>query len=399
MSVFRLSVVLSHPIQYAAPLYAYLKRNPQLEITALYCTASRLRGGKDRGFGHAVTWDVDLLDGYRSVFLGRRAKTRSVGGFWSLVCPELVGEITRARYDAVLVHGQQFAAYVLAFAVAKLKGIPVLTRGETHLGLARPPVRRLIRDRLLSIQYSFVDRFLAIGTANRQYYRAISVPDSRIFDVPYAVDNQRFMRSAELTKAERSAYRSTFGVHDDRPVILYASKLMRRKHPDQLLRAAADLSTRGHHCNVVIAGSGEMESDLKALVSDLGLANVIFTGFINQSELPKLYAASDIFVLPAENEAWGLIVNEVMCAGLPVVVADGVGCVPDLVRDGVNGFTCKAGSAASLADALEGLVSDPELRQRMGAESRQIISDWGYEQCRQGVLAAVAGLKTASARV
>ena len=84
---FRVAVVNSHPIQYFAPLYAFLNRDPSLEVTALYCSDLSLRGGMDPGFGQSVKWDVDLLGGYRSVFLGTRATSREPAGFWSLVCP------------------------------------------------------------------------------------------------------------------------------------------------------------------------------------------------------------------------------------------------------------------------------------------------------------------------
>lgn len=388
----RLAVVTSHPIQYATPLYAYLNRDPELEVTALFCSDFSLRGAKDPGFGRAVTWDVDLLAGYNAVFLGPRAKTRSPTGFWSMTCPELVREINKARYDVVLVYGQQFAAYVLAFALAKFQGIPVMTRADSHLGVARPRLKRYLRNQVLGRQYRFIDRFLAVGTANHEYYRALGVPEERIFLVPFSVDNERFMTASALTSAQRAEARASFGVHDDRPVLLYASKLMPRKHPDDLLRAAAVLRARNHLTHVAIVGSGSMDSELAALASELRLDNVSFLGFANQSELPRLYAASDVFVLPAENEPWGLIVNEVMCAGLPVVVGADVGCVPDLVKEGVNGSTCVPGNPASLAAALEPLVSNPALRRQMGDASRRIISDWGYEQCRQGIRAAVEGL-------
>ena len=118
----RLAIVTSHPIQYAAPLYAYLSRDPALALTVLYCSDQSLRGELDPGFGQPVAWDIDLLAGYDSIFLGRRALTRRLGGFWSLVCPELGWELRRARYDAVWIHGQQFAADVLAFTLAKLQG-------------------------------------------------------------------------------------------------------------------------------------------------------------------------------------------------------------------------------------------------------------------------------------
>lgn len=388
----RVAVVTSHPIQYATPLYAYLNRDPELEVTALFCSDFSLRGAKDPGFGQSIRWDVDLLAGYNSVFLGARANARSVAGFWSLICPELVRELRKTRYDVVWVHGQQFAAYVLAFALAKLQGLPVMTRADSHLGVARPWLKTQVRNRILSLQYRFIDRFLAIGTANREYYRALGVPDDRIFLVPFSVDNERFMAASNLSEAQRAEVRASFGVRDERPILLYASKLMPRKHPDDLLRAAAMLKARGHLIHVVVAGSGSMAAALASLASELQLDNVSFVGFVNQSELPRLYAASDVFVLSAENEPWGLIVNEVMCAGLPVVVGGEVGCVPDLVKQGVNGFVSIAGNPASLATALEPLVSDPQLRSRMGTESRRIISEWSYEQCRQGIRAAIAGL-------
>ena len=91
-----------------------------------------------------------------------------------------------------------------------------------------------------------------------------------------------------------------------------------------------------------MAGSGPLEGALRAYCSDHSLDNVVFPGFINQAELPSLYGASDIFVLPSEHEPLGLAVNEAMCAGLPIVVSRELGCAADLVEDGVNGFTVTA---------------------------------------------------------
>ncbi len=386
---FRLAVVNSHPIQYFAPLYAYLNRDPLLEVTALYCSDFSLRGAIDPGFKQAVTWDVDLLTGYRSVFLGENAKQRTPGGFWSLVCPQVWPEIRSGQYDAVLLYGYSYAVNVIALLAAKTKGLPVLMRSETHLGLRRKRWKRWIRDATLSIVYRFVDGFLAIGTANRAYYRALGVPDDKIFDVPYTVDNDRFIAAAALASEQRAEVRKKYGLPVDRPVVLYASKFIRRKHPDDVIRAMARLWNKGHSAALFMVGTGEMEHELRDLTASLSVGNVVFAGFINQAELPKVYVAADIFVLPSENEPWGLIVNEVMCAGIPVVISDEVGCVPDLVKDGVNGYHMKAGDIGSLALALEKLLADETLRQRMGAAGLSVMSGWSYEQCRQGITAAL----------
>ena len=93
----RIAILNSHPIQYFAPLYAYLNTAPDLELTALYLSDLSIRGGKDAGFGQDIKWDLDLLAGYPSLFLGN-ARTREPGGFWSLVAPEVWrGKARRCR--------------------------------------------------------------------------------------------------------------------------------------------------------------------------------------------------------------------------------------------------------------------------------------------------------------
>lgn len=379
-------MVNSHPIQYFAPLYAYLNRDPSLEITALYCSDSSLRGTVDPGFGRPVTWDVDLLSGYDVRWLGERAKSRAPAGFWSLVCPEVWAEIRNGKFDAVWLHGYAYAAYVLAFVAAKWHGIPVLIRSETHLGLQRSSIRRWIRDTVLSFAYRFVDGFLAIGTANREYYRSLGVPERKIFDVPYTVDNERLIASANISATERMQIRRKFDLPEDVPMVIFASKLIPRKHPDDVVRAMRYLQDRYIRASLLIVGTGDMENQLRSLCAELQVANVAFAGFVNQTEMPRVLGASDIFVLPSENEPWGLIVNEAMCAALPVVVGSGLGCTRDLVDDGINGHLIASGDALRLADGLERLLEDDERRIAFGSASLAKMQKWGYGQCKDGVL-------------
>src|SRR5262245_56929237 len=130
----RIAVLNSHPIQYFAPLYAYLNAAPDLDVTVLYLSYVSIRGAKDGGFGREVKWDLDLLAGYRSVFLGDAARTREPGGFWSLVAPQVWSEQRSGRYDVVWLHGHNYAANLLALMAAKTVGMPVMMRGETYLG-------------------------------------------------------------------------------------------------------------------------------------------------------------------------------------------------------------------------------------------------------------------------
>ena len=219
-------------------------------------------------------------------------------------------------------------------------------------------------------------------------------PTDKIFLVPYSVDNDRFVQSANLTDEQKAEVRKRYNVPADRPAVLYAAKFTRRKRPGDLLEAARRLKAETDRpFTVVMAGSGELEQELRAFCAEHALDNVVFTGFVNQSELPALYAASDVFVLPSEHEPWGLAVNEAMCASLPVVVSREVGCVADLVRDGVNGYTPAAGDIEGLARALQRLIEDEGLRRRQGQASLARILQWGYQQCLEGIRSALAGLQ------
>ena len=389
----RVAVVNSHPIQYFAPLYAFITGHSDIEITCLYCSDFSLRGGVDPGFKRSIKWDVDLLSGYPFKFLGAGARRRKPRGFLSLVCPELWSEIRGGGYDAVWLHGYAYFAFVLALVAAKSKGLPVFMRSETHLGLERRPWKRWLRDTLLSKLYRYLDGFLAIGTANRRYYESLGIEASRIFHVPYAVDNARFEAAAADGRAQRLDTRRRLGLRDESAVVLFASKFMPRKHPDDVIRAVASLQLGGLDVSLLLVGTGEMESELRELVHKLRVRNVCFSGFVNQRDLPAVYAACDVFVLPSTDEPWGLVVNEVMCAGLPVVVSAEVGCAEDLVLDGRNGRQFDARNVPALADALRSVLADPQRAHAFGCEGLAVIREWGYSQCLDGLSAAVQSVR------
>jgi glycosyltransferase involved in cell wall biosynthesis len=391
----RIAVLNSHPIQYFAPLYAYLNAVPDLDLTTLYLSDFSIRGARDAEFGRDVKWDLDLLAGYRSVFLGDAARTREPGGFWSLIVPQVWNELRSGRYDVLWLHGHNYAAILIALMAAKTGGVPVLMRGETYLGQPRGIIKSALRRPVMGTLYRWCDRLLAVGSANAAFYRAMGVSEHKIFLVPYSVDNDRFIQSSSLTNDQRMEIRKQYNVPIDRPSVLYAAKFMPRKRPGDVLDAARRLKMETNRpFTVVMAGSGELEQQLRAFCAEHALDNAVFTGFVNQSELPALYAASDVFVLPSEYEPWGLAVNEAMCASLPIVVSSEVGCVPDLVKDGINGYTPAAGDVNGLTHALRRLIEDEDLRRRQGQASLARIQQWGYRQCLEGIRSALAGLES-----
>jgi glycosyltransferase involved in cell wall biosynthesis len=385
----RVAFVNTHPIQYFAPFYAHLNRTGEFTVTALYLSDFSVRGSLDRAFGQSVKWDVDLLSGYDARFIKGAGLRNEPAGFFSIIAPQIWREVSRGGFDALVVHGHTPAAILIAVTAARWAGLPVFTRGETHLGLSCHPLKRPVRKPLMRAFYGRLSGVLAIGSANAAFYRAMGTPEDRIFSMPYTIDNARFTEGSRLSDVQRKQVRAALGVADDDPIVLYAGKLQARKHPDDLLRAAARLKDRGVRFHVVMVGSGEMTAALVDLAGRFGLDNVHLHGFANQSALPQIYGASDVFVLPSENEPWGLAVNEAMCAGLPIVASAEIGCAADLIRAGVNGQTFGAGDVEGLASALLPILANAETRQRMGAASSDIISRWSYAECASGLRTAL----------
>lgn len=385
----RVGFVNSHPIQYFVPLYRRINASADLEAVPIYLTDHSIRGDYDPGFKQKLTWDIDLLSGTDPVFVsGARARKLDPGPL-KMLAPGVIRAVWGAQLDALVIHGHNFGANHLATIAAKLRGIPVFSRGETHLDLPFAQRRLALRQAIMPRYYRLLDGFLAIGSRNREFYRAMGVPERKIFDFPYTVDNDRMIAAGRLNPAERRELRAKLGLREGVPTIIYASKFMPRKHPDQVIEAGRRLRSEGHDCDLLMVGSGEMDAQLRAQAASVPGAAPVFTGFINQTELPRMFAASDIFVLPAEAEPWGLIVNEAMCAGLPIVASRQIGSVTDLVGEGENGMAFEGGEIDAFVAALRPVLADPARRAAMGQRSLERISAWNYDRCVAGLRAAV----------
>src|SRR5215471_15894457 len=134
-SKLRIAFVNTHPIQYFAPLYAYLNRTGRFAITALYLSDFSVRGSLDAAFGQAVKWYIDLLSGYDARFVEGAGHRDEPKGFFSIIAPQVWQEVSRGSFDGLVVHGHTPAALLIAVAAARWAGLPVFARSETHVGL------------------------------------------------------------------------------------------------------------------------------------------------------------------------------------------------------------------------------------------------------------------------
>ena len=397
----RLAVFTSHPIQYQAPFFRALAASGRVRPTVYFGSRHGADVAMDSGFGTAFRWDVPLLDGYEHAFLPNTARTPNVSAFRGVRLGRLDRVITPDRHDALLVLGWQTLAHVQMVRAAWGAGIPVIVRGESTLqrslgsglrGVARRTLWLPARQRLYRAAFRRVDAFLVIGSRNRDYYRAFGVPDDKLFWAPYGVDNSWFSLSEPARSLARTRVRETLGVSDSTIVFASSAKLIARKRPSDLVDAVAKLRRRAVEAHALFIGDGEERSAIERRAAQLGIDDsVSISGFVNQQELPAWYAAADALVLPSDaRETWGLVVNEAMAVGLPVVVSDAAGCSADLVRDGENGFTYPCGDVDALAARLVTLASlGHDGRRELGNRSREIVAAFGIDVAAEATVAAV----------
>ena len=393
----RLAYLVSHPIQYQAPLLRRIAQEPDIDLVVLYGSDFSVRGYRDEGFGVGVKWDVPLLDGYPHVFL---PKLRDRGGV-SVTTPlnrgivrELRGGDGGPACDALWVHGYASVNALHGMLAAKALGIPVLVRAESWLrDRGRSGAKLGVKRAFFAGLKTLVDGVLPIGTLNAEYWRNYFGDKAPQFPMPYAVDNCYFAERAQAATAGRASLQAKLGLDTGRPVIVFASKLQARKHCDDLIEAYARLMrTPGAAANaaLVIVGDGEERAKLERQAAATGLDGIRFCGFRNQSELPRFFDLATVFVLPSRHEPWGLIVNEAMNAARPVIVSDDVGCAPDLIEDGVNGYVFPAGDVGALADALRRVLETPGTAEAMGQRAGERIRSWSFEEDVRGLRQALA---------
>ena len=378
---WRVALIASHVIQYQAPFFRLLAQEPEIDLEVIFCSRAGAETYRDTAMQTTLRWDLDLLGGYEHTFL------RNYGfgeGYTRLINPGIVPKLLFGRYDAAIFFlGWGSITSLMGIAACRMSGTPVMMYGDSSF----PPPRRLPRDAFLRAVVGCVDAFLVSGTLNADYYSHYGADERRFFLVPWAIDNERFIEGSQFAPGEREAMRARFGVPDDRLLIVFSAKLLPRKDPMTLLRAVNAMRHRDRAA-VLFLGHGELREQMESFARDRGLA-VHFAGFVNQGDLPKHYAAGDVFVLPSTYEPRGAVLNEAMASGLPVISSDRSGSIRDIVRHGENGYVFPAGNANALAAHLDRLVEQPELRERMSRRSRDIISAWDYSRGVQGVLEAL----------
>ncbi|MFA4902763.1 MAG: glycosyltransferase family 4 protein [Desulfobaccales bacterium] len=350
---------------YRLPLFDSLGK--EIELTVYFCDYKPSRR----------KWIVPEGDySFRSEIL----RCLNVGPF--MINPTLIKALISNTFDIYILGADSriIVSLITAFAFAKfLKKPLIIWSGSTENNYFEA-YKRLADRYVLSPIYSFIhrysDAFIAYGEATREYLLNRQAAPEKIVSGTQALQSEQvFARDSSVKPPNRQ--------FEGKKVILCISYFDRRKGIDYLIEAYKML--KRDDTVLIIGGSGVHEGFLKTLAS--GREDILFTGYLHQDERAYYYSTADIFAFPTLSDGWGLVVNEAMMFGLPVVVTSEAGCARELIKG--NGFVVRPGSAVEIKQALESLLDDEELRKRMGIKSKEIIGHFTIENAKDVFLRAI----------
>jgi glycosyltransferase involved in cell wall biosynthesis len=345
-----IALVLDHPAQHFVRAFQCLAAQPGLRVHV--CYGSTPQRGYDTGFARPVTWDIELFEGYSWAVPG----SGRPGAF-------LLRELRRTRPDVVVCYGWAAPIARAAIMYCLLARIPLLMYGDTTWQHSSSGRRSMARTAALNVLLRRCAGAVSTGTFNREFYIRYGMDPRRIWPGVCPADTGTFA-AARAERQPRPGGELRIG---------FAGKLIPRKGVDELLRAAA-LLLPSRPWSITVVGDGPLLPEMRALVAELGLGDrVVFRGFANTTEMPKLLASFDVVVVPSRLDMRVLVTIEAMAAGAAVIVSDATAVwgPGDLIEDSVTGLVYRSGEPAMLARQLARLLDDRTLLanlKRLGAE-------------------------------
>jgi len=360
---------------YRIPVFNVLARRAGLDLHVIFLAETDETLRQWRVYKDEIRFSHEVLPSWRwragkSSFLFNRG---------------LRSALDKANPQVVLCGGYAHVASWDALVWSRHRGVEFVLWSESNRHDARGG--RPLVERLKAYFLRRCDRFVVPGKASFEYLRLLGCPAASIFTAPNAVDNSWFASQAETVLSHAAEFREKMNLPSR--FILFVGRLVQEKGVFDLLAAYAKLeSCVRSEVGLVFAGDGVSREELTQHAKGISPGIVCFPGFAQREDLAGLYALAEALVLPTHSDPWGLVVNEAMACGLPIVVSSVAGCTADLVEDGWNGYVMPPGDSEKLSLAIHSLMRKPELRAQMSVRSLERIRSYSPEACAEGLAAA-----------
>lgn len=378
----RLALITTHPIQYYAPWFRLVASDPEIHLKVFYLWKQDGSGKFDPEFDQKIEWDIPLMNGYDYEWVENVSDQPGSHHFNGIHNPSAAKQILNWSPDYVLCMGYFYRTFLHLCTSSVLKSIPFLIRGDSHRLASRCSLNQITKDILIRILFRRFSSALSCGTANRKYFEHLGFSSESIYFCPHGIDTSRF---SPASTPESRALRSRWNIPEEHKIILFAGKFIEKKRPLDLLRAFQHLAPA--RATLLFIGDGPLKESLVSKATK----NVVVLPFANQSEMPDIYRAADLFVLPSAGnfETWGLAVQEALACGTPAIVSDHCGCHLDLIQEDINGMVFEAGNVASLTACLNQALN-PETLERWSQNPGNVLKTFNYESSLVGLKEALS---------
>jgi glycosyltransferase involved in cell wall biosynthesis len=343
------------PSPYQRQLFQALESDARMEIRVLYCT----RSAADRN------WSIDTLSAYEEILPGRTIGWLGPSAHFNR---GIAGILKKETSELFILSDYSAPTTQIAMRMLTRRKKRWVFWGEIPGFRQRGRLTSLLRQKFQRPIANGATAIAAIGSEAVDVYQML-FPQIRVFNVPYFCDLARF-RTAATARSTQSKHTVD---------VLFSGQLIERKGVDLLIRAFAQISDQVPELRLQLLGTGPALDALRGMVPIDLRHRIQFLGFQQPTALPEIFAAADVFVLPSRHDGWGVVVNEALGAGLPIIVSDRVGA-RDLVKDGCNGFVTIAGDIDCLATALLKLGRSSNLRTSFGRSSAERAAHWDVDE-------------------
>ncbi len=375
----RLVIVTEIISPYRIPLFNALARREDIDLHVIFLAETDPTLRQWRVYKEEIQFSYEVLASWR----------RRFGRFNVLLNRGVVKALNTAAPDAIVCGGYNYVASWETLRWSRKRNVPLLLWSESNIQDERRgygPVEFLKRQ--------FVRRcsgFLVPGLSARAYLRMQAIEDGLIFTARNAVDNQLFFDHAVRARQRAGQRRAELNLPGR--YFLFVGRLVRDKGIFEMITAYGQLEESIRQQNgLVFVGDGESRAELQRRAEAIQVGKIAFAGFAHRESLADFYALAEALILPTYSDRWGLVVNEAMACGLPVVVSDIAGCVADLVKEDWNGLLVPPRDVASLTAAMDGLARHPERCEMMGKNSLKRIAEYTPEAWASGMVEALNGV-------
>jgi len=285
----------------------------------------------------------------------------------------LVSIFFQRKYKLIHIAGWSRFFTLFLILISRFFFLPITVETDTPLNFSIPLWKKTIKKLLYPALFRFPAFFLPGGKRQAGYLHYYGVSNQKIIHAQMTVDVERIKKYIDhLDLLDREKLRTQHGAQKEAVIFLYVGRLLDWKGIRELMAATQLLDDKV--ATLWIVGDGELADEVK--LAALQCKQINYLGRVSGEFLWRIYNAADVFVLPSHWEPWGLVVNEAMAAGKPLIVSRTVGCIDDLVFEHREGLIVEPKEVASLYNAMDFMLKNPEKRIMMASNASNLIAGW-----------------------